>query len=242
MAGVVAGWWLGLLEMPLRATVLRQQTIDVRGTPRQYRLVIPDSLDGQTPAPLMLAFPGAGDTPEDMARYTRLNRLAASKGFCLAYLEGRHLSWPPMIPVDNPEQIDLDLQFVDALCEELAAKYNVDEKRIYAVGLSQGACFVNLLVAKRSEKLAAAASHSGWLPSPLPDEGIRAARKCPVMFIVGSLDQQVSPATVQEAYTCFQREGHPVEFCLMEGLGHQWALERDANERIWAFLSRYRLP
>lgn len=110
------------------------------------------------------------------------------------------------------------------------------------MGLSQGACFVNLLVARRSERLAAAASHSGWLPSPLPDEGIHARRKCPVMFIVGSLDRQVSPATVRKAYTCFQREGHPVELCLVEGLGHQWAVEHDVNEKIWAFLSRHRVP
>jgi len=184
--GLVAGWWLGVLRMPLRVTVLRQQTIDIEGVPREYRLVIPNSLDGKTPAPLVLAFPGAGDTPEDMAQYTQLDRLAASKAFFLAYLQGRHFSWPPMIPPDNPECIEPDLQFVDALCDELAADYNVDERRVYAVGLSQGACFVNLLVARRSERLAAAASHSGWLPSPLPDEGIHAQRKCPVMFIVGS--------------------------------------------------------
>jgi polyhydroxybutyrate depolymerase len=90
-----------------------------------------------------------------MARYTELDRLAASRGFYLAYLQGRHLSWPPMILPDNPEHIDPDLQFVDALCTELAAKYNVDGKRVYAVGLSQGAAFVNLLVARRSERLAA---------------------------------------------------------------------------------------
>jgi predicted esterase len=108
--------------------------------------------------------------------------------------------------------------------------------------MSQGAAFVNLLVAKRSEKIAAAASHSGWLPNPLDSEGMHARRKCPILFITGSQDQQVPPATVRKAYDCFRREGHPVRFELIDGLGHRWALEHDINTTIWRFLSQHRLP
>jgi poly(3-hydroxybutyrate) depolymerase len=240
--GIIAGWRVHRGTTRLRATVLREQTIDVQGVPRHYRLVIPDSLDGQTPAPVLFAFHGAGDTPEEMARYTDLDQLAASEGFYLVYPQGRHLSWPPMILADNPEYVNRDLVFFDALCDALSERYRVDERRVYATGLSQGAAFVNLLVAKRSEKLAAAASHSGWLPDPLPSEGIHAQRKCPVMFIAGSKDGQIPPATVKEACECFQREGHPVQFCLIERLGHEWALEHGVNERIWRFLSRCALP
>lgn len=242
VVAVAVAWGLGLLGARLRATVLPEETIRVQGVPRHYRLVIPHSPDARTPAPVLFAFHGAGDTPEQMARYTQLDQLAASKGLYLVYPQGLHLSWPPFIPADNPEYVERDLAFFDTLCRDLNARYPVDEKRVYVAGMSQGAAFVSLLVAKRSDKLAAAVSHSGWLADPLSEEGIHAQRKCPVMFIAGSEDRQISPDAVKEAYTCFGREGHPVEFCLIEGLGHRWALEHDVNERMWRFLQRYRLP
>jgi len=222
-------------------TVLTDETIEVAGLTRHYRLVIPDSVDGRTPAPLLFAFHGVMDTTEQAARYTQLDRLAAEKGFYLVYPEGRHMSWPPSIPPENPGHVEPDLALFDALCDELAGRYNVDRKRVYATGVSQGAAFVNLLVARRSEKLAAAASHSGWLPEPLPEQGIHARRKCPMLFITGSEDTQVPPSTVEAACACFQREGHPVEFCQIEGLGHGWALEHGINDRIWRFLSQHAL-
>lgn len=123
------------------AVVLREQTIDVQGTLRRHRLVIPKSLDEGRPSPLLFAFPGAGDTAEDMSRYTQLDCLAANKKFFLVYLEGRHLSWPPFIPPENPDVAVPDLQFFDALYDELSQQYNIDERRIYAVGISQGGGF-----------------------------------------------------------------------------------------------------
>lgn len=57
-------------------------------------------------------------------------------------------SWPPFIPPENPEHVDADLHFFDAVCDELTQQYNIDERRVYATGMSQGAAFVNLLVAE----------------------------------------------------------------------------------------------
>ena len=237
----VAVWCFDGWPGRLRATVLPKETILVDGLPREYRLVIPDAVDGRTPAPLLFAFHGPIDTTEEAARYMQLDRLAAARGFYLVYPQGYHLSWPGEIPAGNPEYVERDLAFVDALCTELSGRYRVDERRVYAVGMSQGAAFVNLLAARRSAKLAACVAHSGWLPRPLGEEGIHAERKCPMLFIVGSEDRQVPPATVREACTCFEREGHPAEFLLIEGLGHRWAVEHDVNETIWRFLSRYAL-
>ena len=46
---------------------------------------------------------------------------------------------------------------------------------------------------------------------------------------------------MREAYDCFRREGHKMEYLLIEGLGHHWALEHDINAKIWRFLSPHRL-
>jgi hypothetical protein len=62
-----------------------------------------------------------------------------------------------------------------------------------------------------------------------------------MLFIAGSEDRRVPPAAVPEAYGSFQREGHPVQFLMIDGLGHHWALEHDINAKIWRFLSPHRL-
>ena len=227
---------------PPRATILREQILVVDGSQRTYRLVIPDSLDAALPSPLIVALPGAGDSPEEMAQYTHLDSLAVKHGFCLVYLEGRHRNWPPSIPEEDPDYIIPDLAYFDAICHELIGQYDLDSGRIYVVGISQGGAFVNLLVAKRSSNIAAALCHSGWLPKPLPDDGIHAARKSPILFVVGAEDRQVPPNLVEIATECFRREGHPVEFWKIPGLGHGWCQASDFNERVWRYLAQHRLP
>lgn len=231
-------WW----PTRLPATVFPTEVLMVDGAERRYRLVVPEGVDGPTALPLVLAFHGAGDTGEQMAEQTKLDRLASSQGFLLAYPEGRFQSWPPFIPPENPSCIDPDLRFFDVLCAELSRRFKLDRRRIYAVGMSQGAAFVELLVAKRSCAFAAAAAHSGWLPKPLPSEGIHADCKTPILLIVGAEDRQVPPSMVEAAAQCFAREGHPVEYLKIPSVGHRWALEENVNARIWKFLSAHRLP
>lgn len=241
IAGAAVGGCL-LIRLRSAATVLPAESIQVGDTVREYRLVIPPVSDERSRAPVLFVFHGAIDTTEQAAEYTQLDRLAASQGVYVVYPQGHFLSWPPNIPPENPDIIEPDLAFFDALCRELTRRYPVDAKRVYVTGMSQGAAFVNLLVAKRSEKIAAAASHSGWLPDPLGDEPMHTRHKCPLLFIAGSEDLQVSPAAVREACDCFRREGHPVELLEIDGLGHQWALEHNINAKIWQFLSPHRLP
>ncbi|MBN2021972.1 MAG: dienelactone hydrolase family protein [Pirellulales bacterium] len=223
----------------LSATVLTDETIEVDGVRREYRLVIPDALDGQTPAPVVFAFHGAHETPEEMARNSQLDWLAAARGFYLVYPMGCRQSWPASMPDDDPEHVERDLRFFDALYNRLTQQLPIDKRRVHPVGLSQGAVFVELLVEERSELLAAAVSHSGWLPGPLSRRELNTKHKCPIMFIAGSDDRQVPPADVKKAADFFRHEGHPVELLVLDGLDHRWAGDFDINIRIWRFLSRH---
>jgi len=62
----------------------------------------------------------------------------------------------------NPGELgDRDVKFFDEVLKRLARDYKPDEKRIYVVGHSNGARFVNVLWALRGEKLAALCSVAG---------------------------------------------------------------------------------
>ena len=209
------------------------ETIEVNGKPREYRLVVPDSLDLKNPAPLVFAFHGLGDSKDMMPKYTGLDDLAAKEGFILVYPNGPNRDWPIAFAHLNGE-----LDFFDALCKRIEESYNVDADRIYLTGMSNGAIFVNLLASQRSEKIAAIAPHSGSLGA-LAIRGIKAKRKYPVMMIHGEDDKIIPVAAARRSADVYRKEGHEVELILVPGMGHSWAHEVDVNDKMWAFFKAH---
>jgi len=215
--------------------VFPDETITVNGKVREYRLVVPDSLDLNKPAPLVFAFHGLGDSKDLMPKYSRLDELASKEGFILVYPNGVNRDWPITVL-----RIKGELDFFDALCKHVEETYNVDANRIYLTGMSNGAIFVNLLASQRSEKIAAIAPHSGNLGA-LAIRGIKAKRKYPVMIIHGEEDKIIPVAAARRARDAYQREGHEVELVIVPGMGHRWAHQVDINGKMWAFFQAHSL-
>jgi polyhydroxybutyrate depolymerase len=214
--------------------------IDVNNQRRDYRMVIPRAAEGLTNVPVVFALHGANDTTDDMAAHTELDQLAVKKGFLLVYLQGRGFNWPPFIPPENPNLFAPDLEFFEAMCDWVTSRHDGDARRIYLLGVSQGGAMANAITAKCSERIAATVVGCGWMPEPLDVEPLNTRHKCPMLFMVGSQDRQVPPSFVRAGHDAFKREGHPVEFRVIEGFGHGWP--RSENERVWNFLARHRLP
>lgn len=132
-----------------------------------------------------------------------------------------------------------DMEFFDALLAHLSGRYRIDSDRVYLTGMSMGAIFANLLASQRSEKIAALASHSGWL-GPLA-HGIRAPRKYPVLIIHGDEDRIVPVQLARRMRDTYRSEGHKVEYLKVAGLGHRWSHPADVNTKIWEFFQRHPL-
>jgi predicted esterase len=115
-------------------------------------------------------------------------------------------------------------------------KHSGDPNRIYLVGVSQGGAMVNLLVAKCSQRIAAAVSSCGWMPKPLDTQSFETSYKTPILFLAGSEDQQVPPSAVRQAHDVFEAMGHRVEFKVIPGAGHGWHPDK-VNDSVWTFLS-----
>ena len=184
---------------------------------------------------MVIALHGALDTTDEMAEYTQLDSIAAREGFLLVYLQGRLLNWPPSIPDENPDVAVPDLEFFDAICDYFIDTYQIDANRVYLTGVSQGGGMCNLVVALRSERIAAAVCNCGWMPKPLDVNVLKTVNKCPILFIAGSQDKQVPFEVVLAASQCFEKEGHPVDFMKHPG-GHGWNHELGVNETLWKFL------
>ncbi len=236
VVSAVSGW--GLVAKLTAKTGVIHGSVQIDGTERTYRLVIPSSLDDGSAVPLIYAFHGAGDDGDFMAEYTKLDELAGREGFVLVYPEALLGQWKALQPVEEPDEENVDVRFFDVLHEKLLAEYNVDPSRVYAMGHSVGGAWVHLLGSLRSDRITAIVPHSGWLPDRVKT-GLDAERRYPVLIVQGTADEQVTLREAEAARKLYETEGHHVEQFSIEGLGHTWAVSH--NDRIWEFLRRFRI-
>lgn len=222
-----------------QAGVFVERKIDVTGRSRAYRLVVPKGLDSKTAAPLVFAFHGYGDTKAGMASYTQLDKLAEAMRFILVYPEGRvdgkNHYWNVTLSAARH-----DVDFFDELYDLISKEYNIDRNRVYAVGMSNGAFFVNLLASQRSDRIAAIASHSGGI-GPLGQRQPELKKKYAVMIIHGDQDNAIQVKTARHCRDVYREWEHPVEYLEIPGLDHAWGTKADVNDKIWKFFEEHPL-
>jgi len=209
------------------------ETLRVGDLRREYRLVVPKTVDLAKPAPLVVAFHGMlVDSKDVMPQYTKLNETAERHGFIIAYPNAIGKSWGIA-----PEKVKNDLAFFDALLKRLSATYKIAQDRVYVVGMSNGGYFAHLVGRERSKTVAAVASHSG----PLGLQtllGVKAERKFPALIIHGAQDSLFPVWIARENRDKYKREGHEVKYVELKNVGHMWGTKAHINETIWEFFAR----
>lgn len=213
--------------------ILPNEALMVNGIEREYRLVVPASVDLSKPVPLIFAFHGLGDSKDLMPIYTLLDVAAAQRGFILVYPNGRLRAWPLLEALAKD-----DLAFFDALYAKLTTEYAVDKDRVFLTGMSNGAYFCHLLGALRGEKIAAIATHSGGLGT-VDFKNLTPVSKYGVLIVHGAQDGLVKVDEGRRTRDAYQKAGHPVEYLEVERWGHLWAHVAGVNERMWRFFSTH---
>jgi polyhydroxybutyrate depolymerase len=208
--------------------------IEISGVERTYKLYAPKALDFKKPVPLVFSFHGLGDGQALMSLYTQLDRLAEKENFVLIYPDGRLHAWP-LLPIMAKD----DLAFFDALYDLAGKNYNIDQSRVYLVGMSNGAYFSHLVARERSEKVAAIACHSGGLG--MMNEEPKLKQKFAVMLIHGDKDSIVNVDESRRARDAYKKWGHDVEYIEVAGLNHFWAHKVKVNQKIWEFFEQHPL-
>lgn len=193
----------------VRPTEGRSRVWQVDGVERQGLVYAPEIAKSE-PAPLVFCFHGHGGNSAQAARSFRMH--AEWPQAIVVYLQG--LKTPGQLT--DPEgkksgwqksagdQQDRDLKFFDVVLQSLRSEYRVDDRRIYAMGHSNGGGFTYLLWSERSAVFAAMApsgSAALRLPQPLPPK--------PVLHIAGRNDplvrfawQQVMIERLKTAQKC----------------------------------------
>ena len=162
------------------------------GKKRFYMVFVPEGYSDTEPFPLVIYLHSYGWGAQEGMDYTRLNELGDTFGFMIVYPSARP-NWNSGIG-DNPSwgtPDNNDVGFIDAMLDKLNEDYNIDEKRIYATGYSNGGFMAYMLACQLSHRIAAVASVSGVL-STSTLTGCDPSHSMPVVQIHGTDDGWVA--------------------------------------------------
>jgi polyhydroxybutyrate depolymerase len=158
------------------------------GETRRYLLYVPDTYDPAVPAPLVITIHGFMQWPANQMQVSGWNQVADEEGFIVVYPMGtnfplRWRTWAVEAGDDGPQR---EVQFFADLIDALQAEYNIDPKRIYANGLSNGGGMSFLLACELSERIAAFGGVAGAYSTPL--SACSPTRPVPAILFHGTAD------------------------------------------------------
>lgn len=180
---------------------------------RSYLVHVPKTYDLTKPTPVVLAFHGALMNGPMMVEFSGLSRKADAAGFIVVYPNGVGLkasalffnaSLPakPSAPAATQPSLPVDdVAFTRRLLDDLEKVANVDPRRIFATGMSNGGMMVHRVAAEMADRIAAAAPVAGTLALP----AVHPSRPVPMIIFHGTADFIVpfdgplgqTPATMQ---------------------------------------------
>jgi polyhydroxybutyrate depolymerase len=129
----------------------------VNGTTREYIIYVPDDYTGTSSLPLLLSFHGLASNMEFNFNYTNFDQLAERENFLVVHPNGIDNRWT-VNARNNP-----DIDFVEALLDQLENDYKIEPNRIYSTGMSNGGNFSFTLACELNNKIAAIASVTGLM-------------------------------------------------------------------------------
>ncbi len=173
-------------------------TMMIDGYTRTYVLALPPNYY-DTPEkdfPLVIGMHGTGGSASQFESDYRFEDFANESKFIAVYPEGVQSSgflglrtWNAGTCCDYAldHQID-DIKFIRELIDEVVSRYNVNPKRVYATGMSNGGMMAYRLACELPEKIAAIATVSC---SMVVSEPCNPSRAVPILHIHSILDTKI---------------------------------------------------
>jgi polyhydroxybutyrate depolymerase len=164
---------------------------------RPYKPVVPPKYDPAKPTPLVVLLHGYTSSGANQESYFKLAAVAAAETFLYAYPDGTtdkngSRFWNAGGACCNffGSKVD-DVAYLTAIVDDMSARYNVDPKRVYFVGHSNGGFMAHRMACELSRRVAAIVSLAGTMESP---PACKAPSPVAVLQVHGDADATVSYA------------------------------------------------
>lgn len=163
------------------------------GLKRTYNVHISSSYDETRPTPLVIVLHGGGGTGLGMTKLTNFNTIADRENFIIVYPDGFEKHWNDGRGLSQysaqTQNVD-DVGFISALIDHLSAELNIDAKRIYVTGISNGGMMSHRLGCELSQKIAAISPVASNIPVNMASVWAP-PRPVPLLIINGTEDPLV---------------------------------------------------
>jgi polyhydroxybutyrate depolymerase len=168
-------------------------TLVVDGRERSYRLYVPRTLpDG--PVPLFVGLHGGTGWGDQLAANDHIEGLAESNGFLVVHPDGVRVAGGPggvwnggvCCAVAAREGVD-DVGFVDALLDRITADHDVDPRRVFAFGHSNGGIMSYRLACELADRIVGI----GVVAGTLGVDRCEPERPVSVIHVHGTADENV---------------------------------------------------
>jgi polyhydroxybutyrate depolymerase len=183
---------LAILLAPVLASAAFQvgqntRTITHDGIERTFLVDVPPGYDGSTAVPLVFNFHGFGSNAAQQRGISGILPVASREGFIVAHPEGVANRWNAGRCCGGT--LD-EIGFTRAVVASIAGEANIDPRRIYVTGLSNGGAMSHWLACNAADLFAAAAPMAFPISTPELSD-CRPVRSIPVMMVMGLTDTLV---------------------------------------------------
>jgi predicted esterase len=246
-AGGPVGTWDGTV-------VVRGSDKDTEVT-RHYRVYVPESYHPDRPIPVLFNLGGFQVDLYFLGEYTELNRTADLNDFIVVYGQPEwrdfgsywvfawyvyNAAWQGTW-AGNP-----DLEYLEAVYEEIASRYNTDRSRTYVSGHSRGGAMSLIASFELPDRFAGASAQAGFIGANDYADRMakRAAKAHPGIHLLhGTKDSDVPVSNsdqVEELLTGLGwLEGEDLRYDRLKKVTHEW--QPQLNQEMWDFLSSHQV-
>ena len=167
-----------------------ERSILLGGRARSWHVKVPTASREGRPLPVVLALHGGGGTGARMHQLTGLDATAEKHGFFLVYPEGVEKNWndgrADAHTTAHREEVG-DVELIVAILDDMKRTYLVDEARVFATGMSNGAMMSGRLACELADRIAAVAMIGGTMPRSIQPT-CAPTRPVSVMLVHGTED------------------------------------------------------
>jgi poly(3-hydroxybutyrate) depolymerase len=153
-------------------------SIQVGGETRTFIVHAPTGLSNPS---LVISMHGASGTGSQQQSMSGFDKIADREKFVVVYPDGISNRWD----ITGTK----DVNFILAIIDTMAARYQIDRNRVYATGFSMGGMLSYKLACTVADKIAAIGPASGYMMGG--GGGCSPSRPMPIMHIHGSADDVV---------------------------------------------------
>ena len=164
------------------------------GLERRYLVHVPFSYEKEVPTPLVFSIHGGGGTANGFKKSIDLDSNAEKNNYILVYPDGtnkknpdKKLSWNSgmgTMSLTMEKKAD-DVKFFSEIIDDIATKFNIDEDRVYATGISKGGQMAFRLGCDLTDRIAAVVAVAVPMSTDVTCEP---SGSIPIMIIHGKKD------------------------------------------------------